>query len=333
MSRLRWTRPAFIATALLSTLALVGCGGLDSSSSSATGGGKLGTLKVVLSEGHSLPFIAVAAGNQLGAWDGTGLTVETIAGESSTVGATMASGQADIGVQAGNKAAGDILSGVPAKIAAGILLPWDQYIVAATKSGATKPEDLKGRTIGISGFGSGGHFATLKMAESLGWSEKDYKIVQMGSLKNLLAGLQRGTIEAFIWSYAEALRAEDGGYGKVLTSVRDLVGPNAFEVISVSDAVAKERPEAVKAFFEGYFKTVKLLQADQAKAVEVMVRDWKSDERVAKAAVAKIVPLLSVDGRVPAENLDGLAAAVKFTVKGAGDPDIPSMYRYWQDIR
>jgi NitT/TauT family transport system substrate-binding protein len=328
MARFGTPRARLSAGLTCVVLALAGCGG----GGDAEADSGLGTLRVVLSEGQSLPFIAAEAGNSLGVWEGTGLKVETFAATSSTVGPAMASGEAEISVQAGNKAAADIISGVKAKVAAGILQPWEQYIVAGKSSGATKPADLKGKSIGISGFGSAGHFATLKVAESLGWKDSDYKIVQMGSLKALLAGLQRGTIQAFVWSLEPALTAEHDGYGVVMGSVADMVGPNVFEAISVRDDVAKERPEAVKAFFEGYFKAVKILQDDPSKAVDIMVEDWKNDPDTAKRSVDAIVPLLSPDGKIPEENLKGLADAVRVTVKDAGDFDTSSMYRYWQDI-
>ena len=330
MSRFGRPRPGIVATLTSIVVLLAGCGG---GGETKPEGSDLGTLRVVLSEGHSVPFIAADAGNTLGVWNGTGLKVETIAASSSTVGATMAAKQADISVQAGNKAAADIISGLKSKVAAGILQPWDQYIVASAKSGVTTPAQLKGKSIGTSGFGSAGHFATLKMAESMGWKPSDYKVVQMGGLKELLAGLKQGTIQAFVWSLEPALRAEDEGYGKVLGSVRDMVGPNVFEAISVRDDVAEKRPKAVKAFFEGYFKAVKILQDDPDKAVDIMVNDWKTDRSVAERSVKRIVPLLSPDGRIPEENLKGLAAAIKVTVKGSGDNvDTSSMYRYWQDM-
>jgi ABC-type nitrate/sulfonate/bicarbonate transport system substrate-binding protein len=330
MSRFGRPEPGILAALACTVLLLAGCGG--TAGAKKPEGSDLGTLRIVLSEGHSVPFIAADAGNTLGVWNGTGLKVETIAATSATVGATMAAKQADISVQAGNKAAADIISGLKSKVSAGILQPWDQYIVASKQSGATTAADLKGKSIGTSGFGSAGHFATLKMAQSLGWSASDYKVVQLGGLKELLAALKRGTIQAFVWSLEPALRAEDEGYGKILGSVRDMVGPNVFEAISVRDEVAAERPKAVKAFFEGYFKAVKMLQGDHKKAVDIMVNDWKTDRSVAERSVQQIVPLLSPDGKIPDANLKGLAGAIKVTVKGAGDVDTSSMYRYWQEI-
>jgi ABC-type nitrate/sulfonate/bicarbonate transport system substrate-binding protein len=321
----RATVPLLLAVA---ALFLTACGqGADSAES----GGKT-VVRVVLSEGHSVPFIAADAGNQLGVWDDKDIKVETIAATSSTVGPTMASKQADISLQAGNKAAADIIAGVDSTLVAGCLLPWDQYIVASAKSGADEPADLKGKTFGISGFGSAGHFATEKVAESLGWSKSDFKIVQLGDLDGLLAGLERGTIDSFIWSIEPALSAQDKGFGKVLGSVRDLVGPNAFEAFSVRDEFAEENPEAVKAFFDGYFEAVKMLQGDLDKAEDIVVNDWKNDPSVAERSVKAIVPLLSTDGQIPDDNLQGLGDAIDLTVENSEDFDVTEVYQYWKDL-
>jgi ABC-type nitrate/sulfonate/bicarbonate transport system substrate-binding protein len=298
-----------------------------------TGDGDLGTIRIVLSEGKSVPFIAADAGNLLGAWEGTGLEVEIIAASSSTVGPTMAAGEADISLQAGNKAAADILAGLDASLTAAAVLPWDQFMIASDETGAKKAEDLKkGTKFGISGFGSAGHFATLKVADSLDWAEGDYEVIQMGSLDNMLAGLETNTIDAFIWSLEPALTAEKEGFGTILGSVAPLVGPAVFEAFSVRNDVADERPEAVKAFFEGYFKAVEELQSEPEKAIDIIANEWGNEQFVAERSTEEIIPLLSTDGAIPDENLHGLADAVRLTVEGAGDFDIESMYRFWEDL-
>lgn len=314
----------------LSASLLAGCGGSDAAGNEGSDGNV--TVRLVMSEGNSVPFIAADAGNLLGAWDDKGITVETIAATSSTVGPTMAAEQADISLQAGNKAAADIIAGLDAKLVAGCVLPWDQFLVASDESGASEAADLKGKTFGISGFGSAGHFATLKTAESLGWSEGDYKIVQMGDLDGILAGLESGTIDAFIWSLEPALTAEQEGFGKVLGSVADMVGPNAFEAFSVRTEFAEDHPEAVKAFFEGYFEAVEELQANPEKAVQIVQEEWKNDPYVAERSVEEIVPLLSTDGVIPEENLQGLGEAVQLTVDNPGDFDPAEVYVYWKDL-
>ncbi|MFI6348624.1 ABC transporter substrate-binding protein [Streptomyces sp. NPDC050560] len=328
--RVRRTRTALAAVAVMALVPLAaGCGG---SSSSASSGGSKGTIRLVVSEGNSLPFIAAEAGAKLGVWKDKGINVKIIDATSSTVGPTMASGDADISLQAGNKAAADIIQGLKAKLVAGCVLPWDQYLVAAPSSKAKSAADLKGKKFGISGFGSASHFATLRVAKSLGWNSSDYQIVQMGSLQNLIAGLKNHTIDAFIWSIDPVITAQQQGYGKNLGSVAKLVGPNAFEAFSVNSSVATSRPSDVKAFFKGYYEAVSILQKDPAKAKDVVVNDWKSDPEVADKTVPALLPLLSKDGKIPAANRKGLGDAIRLAVKNAGNFDVDSVYSYWQDL-
>jgi ABC-type nitrate/sulfonate/bicarbonate transport system substrate-binding protein len=128
------------------------------------------------------------------------------------------------------------------------------------------------------------------------------------------------------------LTAEAEGFGKVLGSVRDLVGPNAFEAFSIRTEFAEENPETVKAFFEGYFEAVKEFQSDPEKTTQMVIKEWKTDPKVAERAVKEIVPNLSTDGVIPPENLDGLADAVRVTVPEAKEFDINEMYTYWKDL-
>jgi NitT/TauT family transport system substrate-binding protein len=319
------------AAIVLSALTLTACGG-GGGGKSTSSGGKKGTVRLVVSEGNSLPFIAAEAGNKLGVWKDKGINVKIIDATSSTVGPTMASGDADVSLQAGNKAAADIVQGLKAKLVAGDVLPWDQYLVAAPSSKATKPADLKGKKFGISGFGSASHFATLRIAQSLGWKNSDYQLVQMGSLENLIAGLKNHTIDAFIWSIDPVITAVQQGYGKNLGSVSKLVGPNAFEAFTVSDAAAQSRPADIKAFFKGYYEAVADLKKDPQKAKDIVVNDWKTDPKVADQTVPKLLPLLSDDGKIPPANLKGLGNAIHLAVKNSGTFDVNSVYTYWQDL-
>lgn len=310
---------------LLTAGVLAACG-----SDSSAGGD--GTINLVVSEGNSLPFIGAEAGNDLGVWEDKGIEVNIIEATSDTTAATLASGDADLSLESGNRIVAGANSGVGISLTAGCLLPWDQHLAVADDLNADEPADLKGKNLGISGFGSAGHFATLKMADSLGWKKGDYKITQMGSLDNLVAGLKKGTIDAFLWSVEPVLTLKYSGEAKDLGSVADLVGPNAFEAFSVRDQVAEERPDDVKAFFEGYFDAVKQLQNDPQKAIDIMVDSWKKDPKVAKEAVESMLPKLSTDGGIPEDNQKGLEDAVHLTIENSDDYKVGSIYKYWQDL-
>jgi ABC-type nitrate/sulfonate/bicarbonate transport system substrate-binding protein len=311
---------------LLTVTLAAGCGGEQSPAADND------TVRLVVSEGNSLPFIAAEAAESLGVWKEAGIKVQIIDATSSTVSSAMASRNADISLQAGVKAVGDIAAGLEATLIAGCVLPWDQYILAAPGIKAASAAELKGSRFGISGFGSAGHFATVKIADSLKWSTSDYEIVQLGSLDGMIAALKSGRIDAFIWSVEPVLTAVQGGYGTNLGSVAELVGPNAFEAFSVSDEFMNDNPDLTKKFFDGYYKAVAKLKADPAGAEKFVVDEWKKDPRVAKEAVDKLLPLLSDDGEIPDANIAGLKAAVALSDKDFADFDVAGHYTYWKDM-
>lgn len=319
----RWQ---LIVGLLATCMVAAGCGGSDSSAADNN------TVRLVVSEGNSLPFIAAEAGESLGVWEEEGINVEIINATSSTVSAPMASADADISLQAGVRAVGDIASGLESTLVAGAVLPWDQFVLAAPALDADAPEDLRGKRFGISGFGSAGHFATVKMAKTLNWSESDYEVVQLGSLDGMIAAMKSGRIDAFIWSVEPVLTAVQQGYGKNLGSVAELVGPNAFEAFSVRSEFMTEYPDLTKKFFTAYFKSVAKLKADPAWAETFVVEDWKKDPAVAKDAVDMLLPLLSDDGAIPEANIAGLKEAVALNDEDFADFDVAPHYTYWKDV-
>jgi ABC-type nitrate/sulfonate/bicarbonate transport system substrate-binding protein len=324
---------------LVTALALVGlvstaCGGSSEGGGGgggeSTGGGDLGTLKVVTVVPNSLLFIGVQAAKQLGTWEGTGLEVEVVNGTSPTGAQIMASGQADIGLMEGNRAAASIAQGLDATIMGTCISPWSQYIIASNESGATKVEDLKGGTFGTTGEGSAGHYSAFKTAEALGWSESDWTATPLGNLESLRAALQSGSIDAFAWSSTTAFNLEAIGEAVVLESAREYVGPNVFEAFAVMNGVAEERPDAVRVFFEGYYAAMERIQENPQLAIDVLVDDWDVNPDAAEKAVDADVPNFSTDGEITDEELAGLAEAVSFST-GEEAPDPDTFYRYWRD--
>jgi ABC-type nitrate/sulfonate/bicarbonate transport system substrate-binding protein len=272
----------------------------------------------------------VQAAERLGTWEGTDLKVEHIQGSSPTVGQIMAGGDADIGLIDGNRALANIAEGLKASIAGSCYSPWAQQIIAGKKSGAKTIEDLKGANFGISGEGSGGHYATFKVAESQGWTKDDYKVTPLGDVKALTAALKSGSIDAFAWSSTTAYNIEEMGIGTVVTASDEIVGPNVFEAFTVMDEVAEDRPEAVKVFFEGYYEAIRELQKNPQLAIDIMVEDWEVNPEAAKRAVELELPQLSTDGAISDEELAGMAEAAEFAT-GTKVEDPEAAYKPWKD--
>ena len=69
-------------------------------------------------------------------------------------------------------------------------------------------------------------------------------------------------------------------------------------------------------------RTRKLLASPQAAA----------DPELAQKTAPLLLPILSKDGQIPDENLQGLSDAVHLTVDNAADFDVQKIYTYWQDL-
>jgi ABC-type nitrate/sulfonate/bicarbonate transport system substrate-binding protein len=335
----RSTRAYLPALVLAAAMSLTACGPSSSDSApgedgAAAGGSSLGTIKVITSVPEGMPYVGVNKGNELGAWKGSGLTVDVIPGSSPSVVTAVASGDADIGLQSANKAAADIAKGLDATIVAATALPWGQDIVVSKKhADVTSPAQLKGMKFGISGFGSGGHYATLKLAQSEGWSKNDYEIVQLGGLPEMTAALESGAIDAFIWNPLEVATIEAKGLGHVIGSVNKYVGATASSVFYVRNQTLEEHPEAVRAFFEGYYGLIKKLQADPTPLKPILIDEWKSNPDAVDKTYERIVDSFSADGDIPAANLKGMGEAVTFTFDDIKAVDVSKMYTPWQDIQ
>lgn len=320
---------------IVAALVLSACGGSNEVAETKSGSTKdLGTLKVLTSAPNLLQYVGFQEGTRFGAWDGSGVKVEVKTGSPTSVLPAMASGAADVGVQAGNRIGADIAKGLDATMVAGVSLIWDQIVVASADTTAKSVKDLKGKKFGVSGFGSGGHYATEKIASKLGWSKGDYEIVQVGgALQELSAALKNGSIDAFLWSPQGGLDAENGGFGKIIDEAGPYVGTTVFNAVYVRNEVIKERPEAVKAFFKGYFDTVKKLREDRQQTLDIMVKQWGVKPDIAEKINGPVLDSLLVDGCIPSENLEGLKDAIKFSLGDAGNSaKFDGLYRCWKDL-
>ena len=112
-----------------------------------------------------------------------------------------------------------ILNGAPVKGVMGITN-------RGTQSFVVKPEiysaaDLKGKIVGVSGFGGSTHHGALLVLEHLGVDPKDLSILNVGNSSLRLAALRFKKIDATILDTAFVRKAEEWGL-KRLVSLADL---------------------------------------------------------------------------------------------------------------
>lgn len=287
-----------------------------------------GPLRVILSSQFNLPLIGADAADELGIFDDMGLEVELI--ESQDVVPGLASGDADIAIASPNRFVGGIKAGLEATIVGPTADVWDQFWIVRPDTEAESLADFPGGKVGISSFGSAGHYSAAALGEEIGLTEgEDYEFVTLSDLDGLMAGLANGTIDAFAWSAQAAFTLEREGTAKILGHVSEVLGPNPLDVIAVANSTIEERPEAVKAFCEAYYEGQKRFKEDEELATKTFVDVWEFDPEIAPLMVEAGAPFLSTTDEITDEMLDNMAEATVITIEDVGEvtgDDVAAMY-------
>src|SRR5574342_428972 len=133
-----------------------------------------------------------------------------------------------------------------------------------------KPEDLKGKSVGISRFGTSIDTAA-RMAITHFKMEpiKDVSIVQIGAVASNIAALRSGRIQGAILTYPSIVQARREGFRELL-NVASLGLPYASTGITVRRSLLQQRRDMVTNYVKAILEAIARLKKDKAFAVEVM---------------------------------------------------------------
>ena len=186
--------------------------------------------------------------NDAGFYKKYGLDAELVYIGSTTLGiAAIISQDIQIGNAAGSGPANAAVRGADT-VSAGCLinvLAYELVVLDSIKS----PEDLKGKAIGISRFGSVSDVAARELLKGLGLRPmEDVKILQVGGASERAAGFSRGIIAGFPSPPGNVKLIPGGLPHRILADMGDLPKPYPFPFIcavTTKSFVAKNR-DAVK---------------------------------------------------------------------------------------
>src|SRR5262249_6626262 len=131
-------------------------------------------------------------------------------------------------------------------------------------------QDLKGRTVGVSRFGSNSHFATKQVLARLGIDpDADVTIFQVGNTPERVAALQSGAIQAALMSPEVVATLVQAGHPNLADmSKMDIAYP--FQAIGTSQALLERRPEVAEAFLRAVYRGIRLFREEPGAAQRVL---------------------------------------------------------------
>jgi NitT/TauT family transport system substrate-binding protein len=131
-----------------------------------------------------------------------------------------------------------------------------------------RPEDLKGKTVGVTTFGSLGDFLVRYLAKQKGLNpDKDLVLRQIGADPERLISLKQGTIQAATLSHPSFIIAQRAGFHQLWDFFRDVEYPWS-EIATTRSLIKKDRDlvmRYMRAHIEGIARFK--LEPDLAKKV------------------------------------------------------------------
>jgi NitT/TauT family transport system substrate-binding protein len=198
------------------------------------------------------------------------------------------------------------LRGARLKIIGGVtnILPY----VLITSSRVASAEQLRGKKIGISRFGSNTDYVVRLALGILGLTSADVTVLQVGGSQSRLVALKAGTIDATVLSPEEAMAAQKLGLNPLLDFVAKGVEFPHVNIVAREEYLQEQAP-LVKRFMAAYLEAIRFFKTHKEEAVrKMMVLSRLNDREIAEKAFDVYTRSLPDDGRPTIKGLETVLA-------------------------
>lgn len=216
-------------------------------------------------------------GNDAGIFKQQGLNLEMVFIPGGSLSLQALIGRSlDLLLTGGPPVANAYLQGAKIKIIGGVtnLLPYT-FVVA---TGLRTAEQVKGRKIGISRFGSNTDYVVRLALEQLGLSAAQVQIIQVGGSQARLVALKSGAIQATVLSPEEAMVAQKMGFSVLLDFIEKGIEFPHVNVVARDDYL-ETQAQTVRTFMRTYVESVRYYKTHRGEAIKKIMELSKLPER------------------------------------------------------
>jgi NitT/TauT family transport system substrate-binding protein len=252
---------------------------------------------------HGFGFLPTVLAEKKGLYTKYGITTEHVVIKSSI--ATVALDNNDIDYYMGvGPAISAALNGMPLKIT--MLTAAKLHFLLLVKPEVQKVTDLRGKTIGISRFGSTTHLTLRTILSQFGLvAGKDVKLLAGGDPESLLAALEKGQIDAAYHGAPLDLGGVKLGY-KILLWARDYLEQPMASLV-VTDNKLKQKPEQIKRVMKGTMEALSFIRNEKPATIQFISQWMRVEPAIAATMYDNLSPIFSKDGTITD---NGIKAAV-----------------------
>jgi NitT/TauT family transport system substrate-binding protein len=217
------------------------------------------------------------AANEAGIFKKYGLEVEVIATPSGIQGTNaLIANELSFLQIAGGTTTGAAVGGADLKIVA-TMTP-TLVLNLAVRPEIEKPEQLRGKSIGISRFGTSLHTGARLAAKHFGLEPgKDVHIVEIGAGDWIVGAMQGNRVQAGVFGYPATSRAVKVG-NRVMLHLPSLNIPYASTGVSTRGDIIRDDPDLVRRYLSAQIEAIALLKKDRPFALKVLSKYLRSND-------------------------------------------------------
>src|SRR5882724_10512326 len=200
------------------------------------------------------------------------------------------------------------LRGSDVVLIAGFLNTMD-YQLMVDKS-ITRPDQLKGKTMAVSRFGSSSDFATRYALDKFGLvPDRDVTILEIGSQPARFAALESGKIQAAMVAVPLTLKAKALGF-QSLADLQMLGLEYQHTGLATTQALIKSQPDLVRNIMKAYVEGIHYYKTHRAESLAVLAKYLKTNDREVLTEVYEHLGL-ALTPQKPYPTLRGIAVMLR----------------------
>jgi ABC-type nitrate/sulfonate/bicarbonate transport system substrate-binding protein/LysM repeat protein len=245
-----------------------------------------------------------------------GLETQLILAEGGSRAAQMlGSGEVLFAQMAGPGVIQAVLRGADAVMIAGVVNTLTfQFIV---QKGITQPDQLKGKSLAVTRYGSSTDFATRYVLDKYGLKpNSDVVISQLGTMPALYSALEAGKIQGALLSAPFTLQARKAGF-RLLADLRILGLEYQHTGIATTRALIKSQPDLVRNFMRAYVEGIHYYKTHREESLGILQQYLKVNDRDALSEIYDEIGLILVP-ESPYPTVKGIHTILQEL--GANDP-------------
>jgi NitT/TauT family transport system substrate-binding protein len=143
------------------------------------------------------------------------------------------------------------------------------------RSDIKRPEDLRGKRVGVTRLGAASHLVLLMMLRAWNMGPNDVQTMQIGSSPAMMAALEKGGIDAAVLTEPTFFFAEDQGY-RVLADLADTDIYYLHSMIDTTRAFLRTHRDLALRFMRGYIEGIAFFKKNRKESIDVLARKLRT---------------------------------------------------------